>query len=244
VEAQRLFLVGSGAIGCEILKNWAMMGAGCGEGGSVVVTDPDHIEKSNLSRQFLFRPADVKKSKSEVALAAVRHMNPAMRGRAMQQFVGRTTEHVFHDEFWDGLTAVCTALDNIDARLHVDARCLFYRKPMLESGTLGAKGNTQIVVPDLTEHYGAARDPPEASIPVCTLKNFPNKIEHTLQVPCLRGRCAMVGQWVWLTTCVFASGVWAGLDHSGPPIGSRGALIERRRWSTSTPLSDPVSGSR
>lgn len=47
---QNLFLVGAGAIGCEMLKNWAMMGVGCGEGGHVHVTDMDHIEKSNLSR--------------------------------------------------------------------------------------------------------------------------------------------------------------------------------------------------
>ncbi|GAB5034262.1 ubiquitin-activating enzyme e1 1 [Nannochloropsis oceanica] len=52
---------------------------------------------------------------------------------------------------------------------------------MLESGTLGTKGNTQVVVPHLTENYGATRDPPEKSIPVCTLKNFPNQIEHTVQ---------------------------------------------------------------
>lgn len=33
----------------------------------------------------------------------------------------------------------------------------------------------------MTEHYGARRDPAEKSIPVCTLKYFPNQIEHTLQ---------------------------------------------------------------
>jgi ubiquitin-activating enzyme E1 len=52
---QRYFLVGAGAIGCEMLKNWCQMGLGCGEEGRVYVTDMDHIEKSNLSRQFLFR---------------------------------------------------------------------------------------------------------------------------------------------------------------------------------------------
>lgn len=51
------FLVGAGAIGCEMIKNWAMMGVSCAEDGSAVthVTDMDLIEKSNLSRQFLFR---------------------------------------------------------------------------------------------------------------------------------------------------------------------------------------------
>jgi hypothetical protein len=34
---------------------------------------------------------------------------------------------------------VCTALDNVEARLYIDQKCLFYQKPMLESGTLGAK---------------------------------------------------------------------------------------------------------
>ena len=39
----------------------------------------------------------------------------------------------------------------------------------------------KIVVPNLTESYGSSRDPPEKSIPICTLKNFPNAIEHCLQ---------------------------------------------------------------
>jgi len=55
----REFLVGAGAIGCEMLKNWAMMGLGTGPRGKIHVTDMDTIEKSNLNRQFLFRPTDV-----------------------------------------------------------------------------------------------------------------------------------------------------------------------------------------
>jgi ubiquitin-activating enzyme E1 len=48
---EHMFLVGAGAIGCEMLKNWAMMGLGLtAAGGAVQVTDMDHIEKSNLSR--------------------------------------------------------------------------------------------------------------------------------------------------------------------------------------------------
>lgn len=51
--------MGAGAIGCEILKNLAMIGIGAGPNGHVYVTDMDIIEKSNLNRQFLFRPWDV-----------------------------------------------------------------------------------------------------------------------------------------------------------------------------------------
>ncbi len=31
---------------------------------------------------------------------------------------------------------------------------MFYRKPLLESGTLGTKANTQVVIPFKTESYG------------------------------------------------------------------------------------------
>ena len=55
----KYFVVGSGAIGCELLKNMAMMGVGAGPSGYVTVTDMDVIEKSNLSRQFLFRADDI-----------------------------------------------------------------------------------------------------------------------------------------------------------------------------------------
>lgn len=54
-----IFKVGAGAIGCELLKNFALMGLGAGEGGHITVTDMDYIEKSNLNRQFLFRSQDI-----------------------------------------------------------------------------------------------------------------------------------------------------------------------------------------
>lgn len=175
------FIIGAGAIGCEMLKNWALMGVGCGKNGHVHVTDMDRIEKSNLSRQFLFRNTDINHFKSSTAARAAQAMNPDMQITSYQEKVAPETEYLFGDDFYDKLSGVCTALDNVEARLYVDQRCVFYRLPMLESGTLGTKGNTQIVVPHLTENYGATRDPPEKSIPVCTLKNFPNQIQHTLQ---------------------------------------------------------------
>lgn len=59
IQDLKLFLVGAGALGCEFLKNFALMGVGCNSGGCVTVTDDDIIEKSNLSRQFLFRDSNI-----------------------------------------------------------------------------------------------------------------------------------------------------------------------------------------
>lgn len=59
--------------------------------------------------------------------------------------VGPETENVFDDKFWSSLSGVCNALDNVQARLYVDQRCVFYKKSLLESGTLGTKGNVQVL---------------------------------------------------------------------------------------------------
>lgn len=98
IANHRQFLVGAGAIGCEMLKNWSMMGLATAGEGKIHVTDLDTIEKSNLNRQFLFRPKDLGKFKSEVAAAAVTEMNPALGGRIFckQEPVGQSTESTFH----------------------------------------------------------------------------------------------------------------------------------------------------
>jgi ubiquitin-activating enzyme E1 len=214
VANHRQFLVGSGAIGCEMLKNWSMIGLGAGEDGIIHVTDLDTIEKSNLNRQFLFRPKDLGKFKAEVAAVAVTEMNPHLTGKiiAKQEPVGPTTEGTFvrrflfvadffagiyDTNFFESIDGVTNALDNVKARkfsrygnttpvtfvgLYMDQRCVFYRKPLLESGTLGTKGNTQVIVPYLTESYASSQDPPEKETPSCTIKNFPNAINHTIEV--------------------------------------------------------------
>ncbi|KAG0664172.1 E1 ubiquitin-activating protein [Monosporozyma unispora] len=182
VANSKVFLVGSGAIGCEMLKNWALMGLGSGENGGIVVTDNDSIEKSNLNRQFLFRSKDVGRNKSEVAAESVIAMNQDLDGKVIPKIdkVGAEREDIFDDAFWQSLDFVTNALDNVDARTYVDRRCVFYGKALLESGTLGTKGNTQVVIPRLTESYSSSRDPPEKSIPLCTLRSFPSKIDHTI----------------------------------------------------------------
>ncbi|KAJ8749705.1 hypothetical protein K2173_012256 [Erythroxylum novogranatense] len=179
MEDANVFIVGSGALGCEFLKNVALMGVSCGE-GKLTVTDDDVIEKSNLSRQFLFRDWNIGQAKSTVAASAASSINPRLNIEALQNRVGPETENVFDDAFWENLNVVINALDNVNARLYVDQRCLYFQKPLLESGTLGAKCNTQMVIPHLTENYGASRDPPEKQAPMCTVHSFPHNIDHCL----------------------------------------------------------------
>ena len=178
----RIFMVGCGALGCEFMKNFALLGVCCGPTGSLTVTDNDRIEVSNLNRQFLFRQDNVGKAKSEAAAARALTMNPSMKIAARQDLVAPNTEQIFDEEFWNGLDLVCNALDNMAARLYVDAQCIFYEKPLLESGTMGTGANIDVVVPHMTRSYadGGAADE-GGGIPMCTLRNFPHLIDHCIE---------------------------------------------------------------
>ena len=187
-----LFMVGAGAIGCELLKNYAMLGIGTGEkgrgdrteGGKILLTDPDVIEVSNLNRQFLFREKHLRKPKSQTAAAAALQMNKDLKGHIVARLdkVHEGTANIFTDKFFEGLTIVTNALDNVQARRYVDLRCVTAKTPLLESGTLGPRGHVQVIIPYKTESYGSQQDPKEDNeIPHCTLKMFPEETLHCVE---------------------------------------------------------------
>ena len=127
-----VFLVGAGALGCEFIKNFALMGVATGDRGKVTMTDDDVIEKSNLSRQFLFRNTNIGQYKSTVAAAAAQQINSKLKVVPLQNRVSPESEGVFDDGFWGSLDLVTNALDNVNARLYVDSRCVYFCKPLLE----------------------------------------------------------------------------------------------------------------
>lgn len=184
MKDSRLFMVGAGAIGCELLKNLAMVGLGCGPQGTITLTDPDSIELSNLNRQFLFREKHISKPKSLVAGSVVQTMNPDYQGKIVARLekVCDESEEIYTDEFIQRQSICLNALDNVKARIYMDQRCVKNHVPLLESGTLGPKGHVQVIVPGVTENYAQVRDANEEhNIPVCTLKMFPEEPVHCME---------------------------------------------------------------
>ena len=94
--------------------------------------------------------------------------------------VGPQTQEKFSDKFFKSINVCINALDNVEARLYMDQRCVTNQKPLLESGTLGPKGHVQVIVPFQSESYASQSDPQTKDIPFCTLKSFPNSIDHCI----------------------------------------------------------------
>jgi len=181
LKKMQIFLVGCGALGCEYLKLFSMLDISSSSSGKITVTDMDNIELSNLNRQFLFRNEDIGRSKSITAADKIMNINNKTRILAYNDIVCPETETKFTRSFWDSQDFIVNALDNVEARQYVDSKCVLHQKALFEAGTLGTKCNVQIIIPKKTRTYSETQDPPEKAIPMCTLKNFPFKIEHCIE---------------------------------------------------------------
>ncbi|KAG0581190.1 hypothetical protein KC19_4G230900 [Ceratodon purpureus] len=175
-------VVGAGGLGCEALKDLVLMGVGCSSNGNITVTDMDTVSKPNLIDQVLYQPEDVSRAKAPTAARALRTINPAAQIHALQERFDPETETIFDSSFFNSIAGVFSAVDTSSSRLYLDARCVSYRRPMVDGGKHGTKGSVQVFVPFQTEMYASTRDPPEhKEMPICTLRNFPYAVEHTLR---------------------------------------------------------------
>ncbi len=184
LEKLNVFLIGSGAIGCEVLKNLAMMGVSTKNDSIVTVTDDDIIELSNLNRQFLFKNTDIKNYKSKIACINIRKINNKFNCIDYQKKVCEKEDYFFNYKFWKKQDLIILAVDNIEARRYVNSKCVKYEKLLINSGTLGTEGKTEIIIPHKTNDLQINNDNKDANtiiIPMCTLHGIPKNIEHCLE---------------------------------------------------------------
>jgi adenylyltransferase/sulfurtransferase len=121
----RVLVAGAGALGNEVIKNFALLGV-----GHLAIADMDTIEISNLTRSPLFRETDAGKPKAECAARAARDLYPAIDARPL---VGNITADL-------GLgwvrwaDVVVGALDNREARIFINSACARLGKPWIDGG--------------------------------------------------------------------------------------------------------------
>ena len=180
-----IFIIGSGALGCEYLKIFSLMGFSTKENSLVTITDNDSIEISNLNRQFLFKSKDIGKSKSKCACEAIKKFNKDFNCVGLDLLVNENTEKIFDENFWKKQDFIITAVDNFKARKYIDSQCILFNKILIDCGTEGTKASCQIFIPFVTKTYGEKNKNidinNDRNFAVCTLKSFPYLIEHCIE---------------------------------------------------------------
>jgi molybdopterin/thiamine biosynthesis adenylyltransferase len=132
-------VIGAGALGNEVVKNLVLSGF-----EDIVIVDMDRVVLSNLNRCLFFREEDAERRsfKATVLADMAQRMNAACRVNGMAIKVQDLDEDVFRSS-----DVVLGCLDNIAARLHVNAHCCHLGRPLIDGGTLSTSGKVQVVIP-------------------------------------------------------------------------------------------------
>ncbi|KAG1205134.1 hypothetical protein G6F35_011838 [Rhizopus arrhizus] len=86
----------------------------------------------------------------------------------------------FNVQWFKQFTIVLNALDNLEARRHVNAMCLAADIPLVESGTQGYLGQAYVIKKDETECFDCQPKPTPTTYPVCTIRSTPSAPIHCI----------------------------------------------------------------
>ncbi|KRY08863.1 Protein HIRA [Trichinella patagoniensis] len=168
--SKKLLVVGAGGIGCELLKTLVLSGF-----ADIEVIDMDTIEVTNLNRQFLFRKEHVGLSKAKVAVESVSVLNPNVK---LVYYCKPIQSREFNVNYFKKFTAVLNCLDNIEARSYVNRMCLICHLPLIDGGSLGRKGQVDVIIRNITECFDCHKHSPSHDYPSCTIRNTPTEPAH------------------------------------------------------------------
>jgi len=143
IRNSRVLVVGAGALGNEIIKNLTLLGV-----GHIRVVDFDIVEGSNLSRAVLFTKADARRKarKVDAIRRSVKRLDPYGYVE-VEAYHTDIMEHGSDSPIYKDIDVIFTALDNLEARLHVNAVAYVKRIPLIDGGMDGAMGHIQVVIP-------------------------------------------------------------------------------------------------
>ena len=170
VKDKKILVIGAGGIGCELLKTLGMTGF-----KDIEVLDLDTIDISNLNRQFLFTKKDVGKYKAEIAASSITERFPEIKIKA---HVGNIKSKEYDSGFYKKFDLIFNALDNIEARKHVNRMWVSYDKPLIDGGSTGFIGTTVSIVKGKTPCYECIPKPTPKQFPVWTIRSTPEKMIH------------------------------------------------------------------
>lgn len=135
-------MVGAGALGNEVVKDLVLSGY-----RNISLVDMDRVVLSNLNRCLFFSEEDSKQKrfKAEVVARKAAQIDPNAK---IEPIVGRIEEQP--EDFIIRHSMVLGCLDNLAARLHLNAHTYPRNIPYIDGATLGTIGKVQVVLPPET----------------------------------------------------------------------------------------------
>jgi ubiquitin-like 1-activating enzyme E1 B len=124
-----------------------------------------------------FRREHVGMSKAIVAAEVAARFHPAV---CITAYLGNIKDPKYDVDFFSKFRICLSALDNVDARRHLNRMCLAAGVILLESGTTGYLGQVVPIQRGLSECYECAAKPMQKVYPICTIRSTPDKPVHCI----------------------------------------------------------------
>ena len=136
ISSSNVLVVGAGALGNEVIKLLAQLGV-----GRITVVDFDYVIPANLNRCVLFNEKHA--SKQTLKTHAVKDAVAMLNKDCAVETIEKKVEEL-NEDFYRRFDFVFGCLDNLSARLHVNANAYGY-VPFSDGGTDGFNGRVQLV---------------------------------------------------------------------------------------------------
>jgi len=133
--AARVFIVGAGGLGSPLCMYLASSGV-----GHLVISDFDHVERSNLQRQILHGEADIGHDKVSSARDSLQQLNPEIQ-------ISTLNWALDDEELAAEIRAadvVADATDNFETRFTLNRLCVQEKTPLVSAAAVRFEGQVSV----------------------------------------------------------------------------------------------------
>lgn len=116
-------------------------------------------------------------TRQQVAKESAHKFNPNVEIKAYHDNI---KDPKFNVAWFQEFNIVFNALDNLDARRHVNKMCLAANVPLIESGTTGFNGQVQVIKKGDTECYDCVPKATPKVFATCTIRSTPSQLIHCI----------------------------------------------------------------
>jgi adenylyltransferase/sulfurtransferase len=125
--AAKVLVIGVGGLGSPVVLYLAASGI-----GTLYISDPDHVDLTNLQRQIVHTTEQIDQPKVESAQRQMKALNPSVTVKSMAYALEGSALH----EAVSAVDVVVDATDNLESRLRINAACVNNKTPLVSAAAI------------------------------------------------------------------------------------------------------------
>lgn len=131
----KVLVIGLGGLGSPVAMYLATAGV-----GTLVISDFDEVDLSNLQRQILYSSDAIKKRKTEAAAQRLNSLNPEINIITVDKRLSPSEL----DDYVQGVDVVIDASDNFESRFQINLACFKHKTPLVSGAAIRMEGQVSV----------------------------------------------------------------------------------------------------